>query len=115
MQADSGPGDGAAAAQPAARGAVDVSAKRTVSGALASGERESGSTGAGVAAAAASGDGAPASSDGGPTPSGDGATGAGHMNVPINEAAEVEQPKSKKQRRGGNMGRSGWARDNDHD
>eukprot|EP00966_Prymnesium_polylepis_P056431 1305711-Prymnesium_polylepis.1 len=40
MQAGSGPGDGAAAAQPAARDAAGVSASRTVitGGALASGE-----------------------------------------------------------------------------
>eukprot|EP00966_Prymnesium_polylepis_P061824 1434775-Prymnesium_polylepis.1 len=56
MQADVGPGDGAAAAQPAERDAIDVSASRTdaTGGAPAAGGDESGSAGAGAAAAAAS-------------------------------------------------------------
>ena len=37
-----------------------------------------------------------------------------HMNTHTSEMTEVEQPKRKKQRWGGNRGRTGWARDHDH-
>eukprot|EP00966_Prymnesium_polylepis_P220618 5103018-Prymnesium_polylepis.1 len=52
---------------------------------------------------------AAASSGGGPTSSGGDATSAGHMNMRMDEMAEVERPRSKRQRV--RHGRSGHARE----
>ena len=102
------PGNGAAAAQPAARGATGGSASHTVTadGALASGEGEPGP--AGTVAAGSSGGAAPSEGD---TTSAD--RMHMHMNVRMNEMTEVGQPERKKMRVKG--GRAHWARDHDND
>eukprot|EP00966_Prymnesium_polylepis_P168611 3899115-Prymnesium_polylepis.1 len=81
MQADSDPGDGAAAAQPAERDVVDVPASRTAStgGALAPGEDGPGPTGT-VAAV----------SGGGPAPSEGDTKNTDRMHTHMGEVPEAE-------------------------
>eukprot|EP00966_Prymnesium_polylepis_P102181 2366376-Prymnesium_polylepis.1 len=117
MQADSDPGDGAAAAQPAEQAAVDVSASRTdaTGGALASGGGGPGPEGT---VAAVSG-GGPVSREGDTTGAGRMHTHMGevpeaepHMNTHMDEMTEIEQPdrKRKHQRVRSSQGRSCDAR-----